>query len=164
VDTPGAFPGIGAEERGQAQAIAENILEMSTLRVPVVVAVLGEGASGGALGIGVGDRLLMFENSWYCVISPEGCAAILWGDRLKAKEVADHMKLTGRDLAEMGLVDRVVDEPPGGAHWNSGVACRSMAAAIAQELAGLRKLDPEELVRTRLERYARVGVFLEGGV
>jgi acetyl-CoA carboxylase carboxyl transferase subunit alpha len=164
VDTPGAFPGIGAEERGQAQAIAENILEMSALRVPVVVAVLGEGASGGALGIGVGDRLLMFENSWYCVISPEGCAAILWGDRLKAKEVADHMKLTGRDLAKLGLVDRVVEEPPGGAHWNAVAACRSMGAAIAQELAPLCKLDPEELVRTRLERYARVGVFLEGGV
>ena len=130
----------------------------------MVVAVLGEGASGGALGIGVGDRLLMFENSWYCVISPEGCAAILWGDRLQAKEVADHMKLTGRDLAELGLVDRVVEEPPGGAHWNPAAACRSMGVAIARELADLRNLEPEELVRTRLERYARVGVFLEGGV
>ncbi|HXP90686.1 MAG TPA: acetyl-CoA carboxylase carboxyltransferase subunit alpha [Fibrobacteria bacterium] len=164
VDTPGAFPGIGAEERGQAQAIAENILEMSSFRVPVVVAVLGEGASGGALGIGVGDRLLMFENSWYCVISPEGCAAILWGDRLKAREVADHMKLTGRDLADLGLVDRVVEEPAGGAHWDSAEACKSMGRAISQELAPLRKLDPEELVRARLERYSRIGVFLEGAV
>jgi len=163
VDTPGAFPGIGAEERGQAQAIAENILEMSGLRVPVVVAVLGEGASGGALGIGVGDRLLMFENSWYCVISPEGCAAILWGDRLKAKEVAEHMKLTGRDLKELGLVDRVVDEPSGGAHWNPEAACGVMAQAIAQELAELDGIDPDELVRRRLERYARVGAFLDSG-
>jgi acetyl-CoA carboxylase carboxyl transferase subunit alpha len=163
VDTPGAFPGIGAEERGQAQAIAENILEMSTFRVPIVVAVLGEGASGGALGIGVGDRLLMFENSWYCVISPEGCAAILWGDRLKAKEVADHMKLTGRDLQELGVVDQVVDEPPGGAHWDPDTACKSLAAAIHKELVALRALDPDELVRARLERYAGVGVFLEGG-
>jgi len=104
----------------------------------------------------------MFENSWYCVISPEGCAAILWGDRLKAREVADHMKLTGRDLADLGLVDRVVEEPAGGAHWNSPEACKSMAAAIARELVALRKLDPEKLVRARLERYARVGVFLEG--
>jgi len=163
VDTPGAFPGIGAEERGQAQAIAENILEMTALEVPVIVAVLGEGASGGALGIGVGDRLLMFENSWYCVISPEGCAAILWGDRLKAKEVADHMKLTGRDLQELGLVDRVVDEPSGGAHWNPKAACGVLAQAIAEELAALEGLDPETLVNRRLERYARVGVFLEGG-
>ena len=163
VDTPGAFPGIGAEERGQAQAIAENILEMTGLKVPVVVAVLGEGASGGALGIGVGDRLLMFENSWYCVISPEGCAAILWGDRLKAKEVADHMKLTGRDLQGLGLVDRVVDEPSGGAHWNPKAACEAMADAIEQELSALEGVEPDELVERRLERYARAGVFSEEG-
>lgn len=162
VDTPGAFPGIGAEERGQAQAIAENILEMSLLKVPVIVAVLGEGASGGALGIGVGDRLLMFENSWYCVISPEGCAAILWGDRLKAKEVADHMKLTGRDLLELGLIDRVVDEPAGGAHWRPEAACASLKTALLEELAALREFSIEELVQARMERYARVGVFLEG--
>lgn len=162
VDTPGAFPGIGAEERGQAQAIAENILEMTTLKVPVVVAVLGEGASGGALGIGVGDRLLMFENSWYCVISPEGCAAILWGDRLMAKEVADQMKLTGRDLLELGLVDRVVDEPAGGAHWNPDQACRSLKAALLEELDDLDKLSARELLERRLVKFSKAGAFLEG--
>lgn len=161
VDTPGAFPGIGAEERGQAQAIAENILEMALLKVPVIVAVLGEGASGGALGIGVGDRLLMFENSWYCVISPEGCAAILWGDRQMAKDVADHMKLTGKDLKELGLIDRVIEEPPGGAHWNPAAACASLRRALIEELDALSGIDPVELVDRRCEKYAQSGVFLE---
>jgi len=161
VDTPGAFPGIGAEERGQAQAIAENILEMALLKVPVIVAVLGEGASGGALGIGVGDRLLMFENSWYCVISPEGCAAILWGDRQMAKDVADHMKLTGKDLKELGLIDRVIEEPPGGAHWNPAAACASLRRALIEELEALSEIDPVELVDSRCEKYAQSGVFLE---
>ncbi len=161
VDTPGAFPGIGAEERGQAQAIAENILEMSALRVPVVVAILGEGASGGALGIGVGDRLLMFENAWYCVISPEGCAAILWGDRLKARDVAEHMKLTANDLKSLGLVDRVVDEPDGGAHWNPAAASAALKAAILEELDALAGTPIDELLDARLARYAGMGVHLE---
>lgn len=161
VDTPGAFPGIGAEERGQAQAIAENILEMSTLKVPVVVAVLGEGASGGALGIGVGDRLLMFENSWYCVISPEGCAAILWGDRLMARDVAEHMKLTAGDLKAQGLVDRVVAEPDGGAHWNPEAAAASLKQALVEELGILAALPIEQLLEERFARYAHVGVHLE---
>lgn len=164
VDTPGAFPGIGAEERGQAQAIAENILEMALLKVPVVVAVLGEGASGGALGIGVGDRLLMFENSWYCVISPEGCAAILWGDRQMAKDVADHMKLTGKDLLALGLIDRVIEEPPGGAHWNPGAACASLRRALVEELDSLVGSDPAELVERRCDKYAQSGVFLESSL
>lgn len=164
VDTPGAFPGIGAEERGQAQAIAENILEMALLKVPVVVAVLGEGASGGALGIGVGDRLLMFENSWYCVISPEGCAAILWGDRQMAKDVADHMKLTGKDLLALGLIDRVIEEPPGGAHWNPGAACASLRRALVEELDSLAGSDPAELVERRCDKYAQSGVFLESSL
>jgi len=164
VDTPGAFPGIGAEERGQAQAIAENILEMALLKVPVVVAVLGEGASGGALGIGVGDRLLMFENSWYCVISPEGCAAILWGDRQMAKDVADHMKLTGKDLLGLGLIDRVIEEPPGGAHWNPGAACASLRRALVEELDSLVGVDPSELVERRCDKYAQSGVFLESSL
>lgn len=164
VDTPGAFPGIGAEERGQAQAIAENILEMALLKVPVIVAVLGEGASGGALGIGVGDKLLMFENSWYCVISPEGCAAILWGDRQMAKDVADHMKLTGKDLLELGLIDRVIEEPPGGAHWNPGAACASLRRVLIEELDALKGIDPVELVDRRCEKYAQSGVFLESSL
>jgi len=161
VDTPGAFPGIGAEERGQAQAIAENILEMSALRVPVLVAVLGEGASGGALGIGVGDRLLMFENAWYCVISPEGCAAILWGDRLMAREVASHMKLTAADLKEQGLVDRVVPEPDGGAHWNPKAAQEALKSALVEELDILSALPLERLLDERMARYAHVGVHQE---
>lgn len=161
VDTPGAFPGIGAEERGQAQAIAENILEMTTLKVPVIVAVLGEGASGGALGIGVGDRLLMFENSWYCVISPEGCAAILWGDRLMARDVAEHMKLTAGDLKAQGLVDRVVPEPDGGAHWNPEAAAASLKQALLEELDSLSALSIEQLLEERFARYAHVGVHLE---
>lgn len=164
VDTPGAFPGIGAEERGQAQAIAENILEMAQLKVPVVVAVLGEGASGGALGIGVGDRLIMFENAWYCVISPEGCAAILWGDRQMAKDVADHMKLTGKDLLAMGLVDRVVEEPAGGAHWNPGAACAALKRALVEELDSLVGTDPAELVERRFDKYAQSGVFMESSL
>ena len=161
VDTPGAFPGIGAEERGQAQAIAENILEMCALRVPVIVAVLGEGASGGALGIGVGDRILMFENAWYCVISPEGCAAILWGDRLMARDVAEHMKLTAGDLKAQGLVDRVVPEPNGGAHWNPSVAEASLKAALVEELDALCAVPMERLLDERLARYTHVGVHLE---
>lgn len=161
VDTPGAFPGIGAEERGQAQAIAENILEMCSLRVPVVVAVLGEGASGGALGIGVGDRILMFENAWYCVISPEGCAAILWGDRQMARDVAEHMKLTAGDLKAQGLVDRVIAEPNGGAHWNPTQAAASLKAALIEELDALRSVPVERLLEERLARYTHVGVHLE---
>jgi len=161
VDTPGAFPGIGAEERGQAQAIAENILEMSGLRVPIVVAVLGEGASGGALGIGVGDRLLMFENAWFCVISPEGCAAILWGDRQMAREVASHMKLTAGDLKEQGLTDRVVPEPDGGAHWNPAAASASLKTALVAELDALSALPIDRLLDERMARYLNVGVHLE---
>jgi len=161
VDTPGAFPGIGAEERGQAQAIAENILEMCGLRVPVLVAVLGEGASGGALGIGVGDRLLMFENAWYCVISPEGCAAILWGDRLMAREVASHMKLTAIDLKAQGLVDRVVPEPDGGAHWNPKAAQTGLKTALVEELDKLLEIPLEQLLDERIARYMHVGVHLE---
>ena len=161
VDTPGAFPGIGAEERGQAQAIAENILEMCGLRVPIVVAVLGEGASGGALGIGVGDRLLMFENAWYCVISPEGCAAILWGDRLMAREVASHMHLTAGDLKEQGLADRVMREPDGGAHWNPQAASASLKEALVAELEALSALPLDRLLDERLARYTHIGVHLE---
>ncbi|MCB9496383.1 MAG: acetyl-CoA carboxylase carboxyltransferase subunit alpha [Fibrobacteria bacterium] len=163
VDTPGAFPGIGAEERGQAQAIAENILEMTSLRVPVIVAVLGEGASGGALGIGVGDRLLMFENSWYCVISPEGCAAILWGDRQMAKDVASHMKLTAQDLKSQGLVDRIIPEPDGGAHWDPAEAQAALKKVLMEELEVLSKLSVDELLAERFERYQHVGVHLDAG-
>ncbi len=116
IDTPGAFPGIGAEERGQAEAIAKNIQVMFELRVPIVVVIIGEGASGGALGIGIGDRVLMLEYSWYSVISPEGCAAILWRDAAKAPEAAEALKPTAEDLLALGIIDRIIPEPPGGAH------------------------------------------------
>jgi len=163
IDTPGAFPGIGAEERGQAQAIAQNILEMARLKVPVVAVVLGEGASGGALGIGVADRLLMFENSWYCVISPEGCAAILWGDRLKAKDVSAQMCLTAKDLLEMGLVDGVLPEPAGGAHWNPQAAIDTFRETVARELETLSAVPMEELRQRRIEKYLSMGVWTEEG-
>lgn len=161
VDTPGAFPGIGAEERGQAAAIARNLFEMSRLPVPIIVVIIGEGASGGALGIGVGDRILMMENTWYSVISPEGCAAILWHDSTKAEEAAEAMKLTVKDLLEMGVVDKEVKEPVGGAHHNYEEAARLLKESICAELDELAKIPSDELVEGRVEKYARMGYFNE---
>ncbi len=161
IDTPGAFPGIGAEERGQAEAIARNLLEMSHLPVPIVVAVIGEGASGGALGIGVGDRILMLENTWYSVISPEGCAAILWHDSTKAEQAAEALKLTAPDLLELGVVDKVVKEPTGGAHQNYDEAAKLLRESIEAELTELEKLPPEQLVDARIEKYANMGFYEE---
>ena len=141
IDTPGAYPGIGAEERGQGEAIAKNIYEMSKLKVPIVSVVIGEGASGGALGIGVCDRMLMFENTWYSVISPEGCASILWRDASKAPEAADSMKVTAQDLVEMGICDKILKEPLGGAHRDPAEAASILKKAIIEEIAMLRKND-----------------------
>jgi acetyl-CoA carboxylase carboxyl transferase subunit alpha len=161
VDTPGAFPGIGAEERGQAEAIARNISEMSRLRVPVLVVVIGEGGSGGALGIGVGDIVLMMEYAIYSVISPEGCAAILWGDRAKAKQAAEALKLTAPDLLELGVVDGVIAEPTGGAHRDPRGAGENLRKAIIENLDILTRTPLPELLRRRLEKYSRMGVYLE---
>ena len=161
IDTPGAFPGIGAEERGQAEAIARNLLEMSHLPVPIVVAVIGEGASGGALGIGVGDRILMLENTWYSVISPEGCAAILWHDSTKAEQAAEALKLTAPDLLELGVIDKVVKEPTGGAHQNYDEAAKLLRESIEAELTELEKLRPEQLVDVRIEKYSNMGFYEE---
>ena len=161
IDTPGAFPGIGAEERGQAAAIARNLLEMSQLPVPIVVAVIGEGASGGALGIGVGDRILMLENTWYSVISPEGCAAILWHDSTKAEQAAEALKLTATDLVELGVIDKVVKEPNGGAHRNYDEAAKLLRESIEAELTELEKLSPEQLVDARIEKYTNMGFYEE---
>lgn len=161
IDTPGAFPGIGAEERGQAEAIAKNLLEMSRLRVPIVVVIIGEGASGGALGIGVGDRILMMENTWYSVISPEGCAAILWHDSTKAVQAAEAMKLTAVDLLELGVVDKSVKEPLGGAHHDYEKAAQILKEVIGSELEKLEQVSPEELVDARIEKYAKMGFFEE---
>src|SRR5690606_11034461 len=134
IDTPGAYPGLGAEERGQGEAIAVNLMEMAVLRTPILAVAIGEGASGGALGIGVGDRLLMMENAWYSVISPESCSAILWGDSSKKQDLSGTMKITADDLKALGVVDRVVPEPLGGAHWDPPAACDALGAALRDEL------------------------------
>lgn len=161
IDTPGAYPGVGAEERGQAEAIARNLLEMSHLPVPIICTVIGEGASGGALGIGVGDVLLMLENCWYSVISPEGCAAILWKDNAKAPIAAEAMKLTAPDLKALNIIDKIVPEPPGGAHWDHDAAAELLKKALLTELKRLTKISPNKLVEKRIEKYAAMGAWEE---
>ena len=161
IDTPGAYPGIGAEERGQAQAIAYNLREMAKLPVPIVASVIGEGGSGGALGIGVADRILVMENAYYSVISPEGCAAILWKDRAKAPEAAASLKLTAADLKGFHLIDEVVPEPLGGAHRNPDTAAESLKAALKKHLDELRGMEVKQLLAGRQEKYRRMGLFTE---
>ena len=161
IDTPGAAPAVGAEERGQAMAIAENIFTMAGLAVPIVVVVTGEGCSGGALGIGVGDRFAMLENAYYSVISPEGCAAILWKDGDKAPEAASAMKLTARDMLDAGIIDTIVPEPVGGAHRDPEVAASGLKHYLVETLAELTALPAEQLLDRRYERYRRLGVYEE---
>ena len=161
VDTPGAYPGLGAEERGQAEAIAVNLREMARLRVPIVTAVIGEGGSGGALGIAVADSVIMFENSIYSVISPEGCAAILWRDSKRAPEAAAALRLTASDLERLGVVDAVMPEPVGGAHRDPAAAAATLKAALVEQLDALARLQPDELVERRLLKYRRMGVYQE---
>ncbi len=161
IDTPGAYPGIGAEERGQGEAIAKNIMEMSRLKVPILVIIIGEGASGGALGIGVCDRMLMLENTWYSVISPEGCASILWRDASQASVAADAMKVTPNDLMEIGICDRIVAEPLGGAHRWQDEMVGILKSVILEELKELRQIDPNSFLDKRIERYDVMGVFTE---
>jgi acetyl-CoA carboxylase carboxyl transferase subunit alpha len=161
VDTPGAYPGIGAEERGQAEAIARNIRDMFTLRVPVIIVVVGEGASGGALGIGVGDRVMMLENAWYCVISPEGCAAILWRDRAMAPRAAEALKLTATDLTQLKVIDEVIAEPLGGAHRFPQETFANVDAAVQRHLTNLLALSPDDLLTRRFEKFRAMGVFSE---
>jgi len=161
VDTPGAYPGIGAEERGQAEAIALNLHEMSRLPVPIVVVVIGEGGSGGALGIGVGDRVLMLEYSIYSVISPEGCASILWRDAAKANEAAEAMKVTARDLEQLGVIDEIIPEPSGGAHRDPEAAARTVGEAIERHLGELERLSPAEIVGRRLDKFMSMGDYRE---
>ncbi len=157
INTPGAYPGIGAEERGQAWAIAENILEMSALNVPTLCIVIGEGGSGGALGIGVGDRVLMLQHAYYSVISPEGCAAILWKSGEKAPEAARALRLTSEDLLRLKVVDEVVPEPLGGAHRDPVTMVATLKAAITRHLDVLTSLDPEERMRLRYEKLRAFG-------
>lgn len=159
IDTPGAYPGIGAEERGQGEAIAKNLLEMSRLAVPILCIIIGEGASGGALGIGICDRMIMLENTWYSVISPEGCASILWRDSSLAPDAADAMKITPADLKEMGICDRVINEPLGGAHRNQNEMADILKSVIIEELDQLKQIDPKEFLNKRIERYNSMGVF-----
>jgi acetyl-CoA carboxylase carboxyl transferase subunit alpha len=161
IDTPGAYPGLGAEERGQGEAIARNLLEMSKLTVPIISVVIGEGASGGALGIGVCDRMLMLENTWYSVISPEGCASILWRDASKAAAAADAMKVTPEDLLEMKICDRIIDEPLGGAHRNFDEVALTLKNVLLEELGILKKIDSASFLDQRIERYDKIGVYTE---
>ncbi len=161
LDTPGAFPGLEAEERGQAEAIARNLFEMSHLPVPVIVVIIGEGASGGALGIGVGDRILMFENAWYSVIAPESCSSILWRSWDYKEQAAEALKLSATDLLEQGIVDRIVEEPPGGAHRNHEASAAILKGILIEELDVLSKIPPQKLVRQRIEKFSNMGSWKE---
>jgi len=164
IDTPGAFPGIDGEQRHVAEAIAMNLREMFRLPVPIVAIVIGEGGSGGALGIGVANRILILQYSYYSVISPEGCAAILWKDRAYADQAADALKLTASDLLELGIADEIVSEPDGGAHTNPEAAAALVQDAISKHLAQLKKLSPQQLLDQRYEKFRAMGVFKEGSV
>ncbi|MDR0182671.1 acetyl-CoA carboxylase carboxyltransferase subunit alpha [Lysobacter arvi] len=159
IDTPGAYPGVGAEERGQSEAIARNLLEMSELKVPVICTVIGEGGSGGALAIGVGDRTLMLEYSTYSVISPEGCASILWKDAAKAKDAAEQLGLTAKRLLGLGLIDKIVREPIGGAHRNPKQMATRLKAVLLNELDSLEPLPVEDLLERRYQRLRRYGAY-----
>lgn len=163
IDTPGAYPGIGAEERGQARAIAHNLMEMAALRVPIVSVVIGEGGSGGALALGVTDRILMFENAVYSVISPEGCAAILWKSPDARDEAAAALGITASDLVELGVIDEVIPEPDGGAHRNWDAAAASLRSALLEHLSELRSLDVEELRRRRWAKFEDIGEWRVAG-
>jgi acetyl-CoA carboxylase carboxyl transferase subunit alpha len=163
VDTSGAYPGLGAEERGQAEAIAVNLREMSRLGVPIVTVVIGEGGSGGALAIAVADVVLMFENSWYSVISPEGCASILWRDGKKASLAADALRITATDLEKLGVIDGVLPEPFGGAHRDPEAAAKTLREALIRNLEALAPVSPSELRERRLQKYRRMGVYSDTG-
>ena len=161
LDTPGAYPGLEAEERGQAEAIAKNLFEMSRLRVPIIVVIIGEGASGGALGIGVGNRVLMLENCWYSVISPESCSSILWRSWDYKEQAAEALKLTAPDLLEQKIIDRIIEEPLGGAHKDHQAAADTLKSVLLEELEKLVKIKPEKLIEERLEKFGSMGEYIE---
>lgn len=161
IDTPGAFPGLGSEERNVSEAIGRNLFEMAKLKVPIVVVVIGEGASGGALGIGVGDRILMLENAWYSVINPDSCSLILWRNRDKKEEAAEAMKITANDLTEFGIVDRVVPEPLGGAHKDPILTANNLKHAIVETLDELSRKPIDSLSPDRIEKFGKMGVWDE---
>jgi len=160
LDTPGAFPGLEAEERGQAEAIARNLLEMSRLRTPIIVTIIGEGASGGALGMGIGDRILMLENSWYNVISPESCSSILWRSWNFKEQAAEALQLTAPDLKKQGIIDMIVPEPSGGAHRNPEQMAGILKEVLLEELKPLTRLKPDKLVERRIEKFSKMGVWV----
>jgi acetyl-CoA carboxylase carboxyl transferase subunit alpha len=162
IDTPGAFPGLGSEERNVSEAIGRNLYEMAKLRVPIVVVVIGEGASGGALGIGVGDRILMLENAWYSVINPDSCSLILWRTRDKKEEAANAMKIAAEDLIEFGIVDRIVPEPAGGAHKDPLQTSQNLKQAIVETLDELAKIPVDSLSPDRIDKFGKMGVWEEG--
>jgi acetyl-CoA carboxylase carboxyl transferase subunit alpha len=159
LDTPGAFPGLEAEERGQAEAIARNLREMSRLRVPIIVVIIGEGASGGALGIGVGDRILMLENTWYSVISPESCSSILWRSWDYKEQAAEALQLTAQDLKKQGIIDVIVPEPLGGAHRNHAKMAEILKEILLDELKHLTKIKPDKLIERRIEKFSKMGAW-----
>ena len=161
IDTPGAYPGLGAEERGQSEALARNIVEMASLPTPCVAVVIGEGGSGGALALGVADRVLMLENSVYSVISPEGCAAILWKDAGQRERAADALRLTAKDLIEFKVIDEIIPEPVGGAHLDPDAAGEALRSALIRHVGELRRVKPDKLVRRRAEKFANMGAFTE---
>jgi acetyl-CoA carboxylase carboxyl transferase subunit alpha len=161
LDTPGAFPGIEAEERGQAEAIARNLFEMSRLPVPIIIVIIGEGASGGALGIGIGDRVLMMENTWYSVISPESCSSILWRSWEFKEQAAEALKLTAPDLLAQGIIDRIVPEPLGGAHRNPQEAATILKDVLVSELKKFKKIHVDKLIEKRVDKFAKMGEYEE---
>jgi acetyl-CoA carboxylase carboxyl transferase subunit alpha len=164
VDTPGAFPGIEAEERGQGEAIARNIFEMMRLRVPVICVIIGEGASGGALGIGVGDKVFMMENTWYTVISPESCSSILWRSWDMKEKAAEELKLTADHMLSFGLVDGIIPEPLGGTHWDYMEAATILRNYLIPVIEDLKKRTPEERINDRIEKFSRMGFWEEKAV
>ena len=161
IDTPGAYPGVGAEERGQAQAIAANLRDMFELSVPIIATVIGEGGSGGALGIGIADRVCIFQHAYYSVISPEGCASILWRSSAKAPEAAEALKITGEDLLKFGVVDEVIPEPLGGVHKDPETAAANLKKTILKYLEELSLLPKEELLKNRYQKFRKIGMFVE---
>lgn len=161
IDTPGAYPGLEAEQRGQAESIARNLFEMSRLRVPIIIVIIGEGASGGALGIGVGDRILMLQNTWYSVISPESCSSILWRSWDYKEQAAEALKLTAEDLLEQKIIDRIVPEPLGGAHKNPDYMSQTLKSILIEEIENLIKIKPDKLIQLRLEKFGSMGVYEE---
>ncbi len=161
IDTQGAYPGVGAEERGQAEAIAVNLFECSVLPTPIIVVIVGEGGSGGALAIAVGDRILMLENAFYSVISPEGCASILWRDSSKNKDAAEALRMTAQDLKENGIIDEIIPEPIGGAHFNFDQTAKNVVDYLRTNLEELIKIPAEELIAARVQKYRRMGAYKE---